>query len=275
MTLACAFMVSEGVVFGADSTTTVAIGADVVQLLNHAQKVFEVGRAGRGRMAICTWGAGRAGLTSHRTIAARLGDAVGRKTTPREAADVLARLVVEASAPVVNTGQPPGVLGYFLGGSTSDREPFCFQLTFDKGQLTTVDSLIVGEARFEGAPQLFKRAYRGFDPDLPVSLHAALEKRLVPQLVPSDDFQKLFVEAFIEAAATLAPSGHRDMPIREAIDFCHMYLHLTIKGFKFRFGPPVVGGPVELAFVSTDRQFRWVRHKPFDSAIEEQDGGLE
>jgi hypothetical protein len=41
---------------------------------------------------------------------------------------------------------------------------------------------------------------------------------------------------------------------------------------KFSHMAPVCGGPVEVAVITTDRRFRWVRHKRFDAAIEE--GGL-
>ncbi len=46
----------------------------------------------------------------------------------------------------------------------------------------------------------------------------------------------------------------------------------TIKTMKFSHMAPVCGGPVEIAVVTTDRKFRWVRHKKFDAAIGE--GGL-
>jgi len=72
MTIAAAYLTSEGVVLGADSTTTVGTGGGVAvaQLLNYAQKIFEVGE--RSRLGVCTWGAGRIGEVSHRTLIARL-----------------------------------------------------------------------------------------------------------------------------------------------------------------------------------------------------------
>ncbi len=63
MSIAAAYFVSEGIVLGADSSTTVMIstpeGGGVVQLLTHSQKVFEVGS--NSRLGICTWGAGSIG----------------------------------------------------------------------------------------------------------------------------------------------------------------------------------------------------------------------
>jgi hypothetical protein len=57
------------------------------------------------------------------------------------------------------------------------------------------------------------------------------------------------------------------LPIREAIDWIHASIHTTIKALKFSHLPPVCGGPVEVAVITTDRFFRWVRHKRFDSAL--------
>ena len=48
----------------------------------------------------------------------------------------------------------------------------------------------------------------------------------------------------------------------------HTYLHLTVKMEKFRFKvPPICGGPIEVAFITTDRFFRWVRHKGFHTPL--------
>ncbi len=72
------------------------------------------------------------------------------------------------------------------------------------------------------------------------------------------------------AVSPLLAAGFTDLPIREAIDFIHTYLHITIKAFKFRYGPPICGGPIEIGFISTDRMFRWAIHKDFRRAIYEQ-----
>jgi hypothetical protein len=63
-----------------------------------------------------------------------------------------------------------------------------------------------------------------------------------------------------------------DLPIREAIDWLHASIYTTIKTMKFSHMTSVCGGSVEIAVITTDRRFRWVRHKGFDSAIGE--GGL-
>jgi hypothetical protein len=57
------------------------------------------------------------------------------------------------------------------------------------------------------------------------------------------------------------------LPLREAIDWIYSCIQSTIKGMKFSRLPPFCGGPVEIAVVTSDRPFRWVRHKSLDVAL--------
>jgi hypothetical protein len=57
------------------------------------------------------------------------------------------------------------------------------------------------------------------------------------------------------------------MPIREAVDFVHFIVTMTAKMTKFAQLPPSVGGPAEVAVITSDRPLRWVRHKTFDAAF--------
>ena len=86
------------------------------------------------------------------------------------------------------------------------------------------------------------------------------------------NFDALYQAAFTKVSQPLVTAGFQDLPIREAIDFLYTYIHITIKAEKFKFGAPTCGGPIEVGFISTDRTFRWVKHKPFYSAIEEEEG---
>jgi hypothetical protein len=267
MTIAAAYLTSEGVVLGADSTTTVSVSSGgqsgVVQLFNHAQKVFEVGAT--GRLAICTWGMGSINGTSHRSLAARLGDLVDAKSlNVSDAADEFAAIV---SAELAKG--PPDVLGYFIGGWTPvTREPQCFKLTWDQAGGLKKDTMTVGMASFAGNPEYFARIFRGFSPSLPQLLLDAIRAKM-PDL--SADFDVAYEKALNEITPVLAVAGATDIPIREAIDYVHSYLHITIKAFKFKFGPAVCGGPIEIGFITTDRPFRWACHKGFGTATYEQE----
>ena len=271
MTIAAAYLTSEGVVLGGDSTTTISFpaqggtpGVVVAQLLNHAQKVFEVGE--KSRLGLCTYGSGSIKGVSHRTIAARLGDKIDQNvTTIENAALLLEQLVVDA----YNQQGDSGLVGYYLGGwDPVSHVPECIHLVFDnKGKLQSKVKLRIGEATFSGSPDYFSRVFRGFDPRFPQLLFDELVKiKGLPE-----GFQNDFEKAFIGVAQQLTAVGFSDLPIREAIDYIHTYLHITIKAAKFRYGPQPVGGPIEIAFITTDRRFRWACHKSHSSAVFEQE----
>jgi len=57
--------------------------------------------------------------------------------------------------------------------------------------------------------------------------------------------------------------------MRDAIDFVHSCISSTIKTLKFSHLSQTCGGPIEIAVITTDRDFRWVRHKEWDAAIKE------
>ena len=67
------------------------------------------------------------------------------------------------------------------------------------------------------------------------------------------------------SARPMLPRAH--LPIRDAIDYVHAGIYCTIKAMKFSNLPQVCGGPIELAVITADRKFRWVRHKSWDAAI--------
>jgi hypothetical protein len=180
MTIAAAYLTSEGVVLGADSATTVSVErpgkpAAVAQALTHAQKVFEVGDAGEGRLGLCTWGSGTVAGISRRTIVARLADKIADDTTVEVACGELHQLVVEAA----KKGPPEqGDVGYFLGGwDPADHAPACYQLRVPAKGKVESRPLEMGQAMFSGAPQFFTRVFRGFDPALPGRMAAALKAR--------------------------------------------------------------------------------------------------
>jgi hypothetical protein len=46
-----------------------------------------------------------------------------------------------------------------------------------------------------------------------------------------------------------------------------LFMQSPIKTMKFSHMAPVCGGLIEVAVITADRPFRWVRHKDLDSAI--------
>jgi hypothetical protein len=268
MTIAAAYLTSEGVVLGADSLTTIERTHDgaTLQLLDHAQKVFELGQA--SCFGVCTWGGGAVGSLSHRTVIARAADRVNQGSS--SVADVAKCLVEVVNEALVGAQLAASLrFGYFVGGHDIDRTPRCCRVGFGvfEGKLVSSESWFqIGQSQFEGAPDYFARLFKGFAVALPNLLLTELRRRN-PELPPS--FEQSFSDAFREVSASVLSAGYADLPLREAIDYIHTYLYTTVKGFKFRFGVPLCGGPIEIGYVSTDRHFRWACHKQFNSAIEE------
>ena len=61
-----------------------------------------------------------------------------------------------------------------------------------------------------------------------------------------------------------------ELPIREAIDWIYANLYATIKTMKFAPLDIICGGPIEVAVITADRNFRWVCHKSLHEAIGKQ-----
>jgi len=168
LTIAAAYLVSDGVVLGGDSSTSVLLetpqGKRVGQLLTNSQKVFEVGND--SRIGFCTWGAGSIGKTSHRTVCARLADQLTNKTNVEEAAQILASIV----QPIVQEQKDPLFVGYYLGGwNINDHSPSCFKIEIDKEQ-KKIEPLQLGMCSFSGNAAYFVRVFWGYDPRLKVDL---------------------------------------------------------------------------------------------------------
>jgi hypothetical protein len=121
------------------------------------------------------------------------------------------------------------------------------------------DRLVEGNIKFWGCPNLMDRLIIGLDFEVYKSILASGKWNGSPK-------------DLLEAIKPNRLAQPRGLPIREAVDWVHASIYTTIKGMKFSHLDPVCGGPVEVAVITTDRLFRWVRHKRFDAAISQ--GGL-
>lgn len=107
---------------------------------------------------------------------------------------------------------------------------------------------------FWGVPQIMERLVFGFD------------SPIIAEIIQSGKWTGSR-EELIDLVLRNQLMSPRLLPIREAIDWVHTVIHTTIRGTKFANWPHWCGGPVELAVITTDRPFRWVRHKSLDAAI--------
>ena len=292
MTIAVCCLCPEGVVLGADSTASLLVPGVGFHYLNHNQKLFELGE--KSTLGVVTWGKASFGPVSHRTILAELADKFVKKP-PRDVADASGLLIDHlwpiyervcgpdiATLKALHTKAPftavavPGSdvrtqkeqaaynqlrmelgLGFCLAGRAGiDRAPAAYEIICDP-LLTkpTPRPLRMGETRCWGTPKVFDRMVAGIDADF------------VQAIVKSG-----FWKGSEQDLLSLLPSHRLELPgapIRDAVDFVHSCIVSTIKTLKFSRLSQTCGGPIELAVVTTDREFRWIRHKEWDAAIKE------
>jgi hypothetical protein len=146
--------------------------------------------------------------------------------------------------------------GFCIGGYTEpDRVPQAFELSFspEDTKPPTPSPIPMHNHRFWGAPNMTHRLIYGCDGDFIHRLTTSGKWVGTPT-----DLQNI-----IDPGRLVQPI----MPIRDAVDFIHTCIYSTIKGLKFSSFSQICGGPIELAVVTTDRKFRWVRHKEWDAAV--------
>jgi hypothetical protein len=143
-----------------------------------------------------------------------------------------------------------------------DRTPQAFETQYspDLTAPAVIQPLQVGTPRFWGVPNLMERLLYGVDYGV---VEAILQSG--KWTGSQSDLFSLIQPFFLGQPLHL--------PIREAIDWIYAAINTTIKAMKFSHLPPVCGGPVEVALITTDRRFRWVRHKRLDSALDQ--GGID
>ena len=108
-----------------------------------------------------------------------------------------------------------------------------------------------------GVPNIAKRLILGAD------------ERLVPDVMNSGHWTGTEADLLVILNQYMLP--HPPLPMRDAIDFVHMCIFSTIKALKFSPYSQTCGGPIEIAVITADRDFRWVMHKSWDSAITDGD----
>jgi 20S proteasome alpha/beta subunit len=289
MTIACCFVVPEGIVLGADSTITTVIDGRP-HYLNHNQKVFQVGED--SQYGIVTWGLTSFGDVSYRTLIGRLADKFEEAAPPSvlDAANIWSNLIWEAYKDAFSKEMERfRELESVISGRaepTTKRE-----ISEDKSQRDELNEIfanlrvgfcIAGYSKRDRMPRAFE-----------IDLNPQLRSQPVAQKVErlrhfgNDDVVSRIIGVFSDEIkrsilnSTFWTGDDRDlnnilanmkldrpdMTIRDAIDFVHYTIYSTIKATKFSTRDKDCGGPIELAVITTDRKFRWVQHKDWNSAI--------
>ena len=135
------------------------------------------------------------------------------------------------------------------------ENPEAYEITFSPLQTgpTQPEVLSIGSAKFWGCPNIIYRLIFGVDFGILDAIMNSGKWTGTPD--------ELF--ALIMPFRLAQPL---DLPIREAIYWVYTSIYTTSQALKFSHLSPVCGGPVEVAVITTDRPFRWVRHKKLDAA---------
>lgn len=286
MTIAACLLTAGGVVFGADSTTTIPLpdenGVPAPHYFHHAQKLFELGE--NASLGVVTWGLGNFDGVSYRCTFAQVGDWVAdaKPTTVLEIAEYFielfwshysatssviapARLRAQEIAPLIGPSEQEELavlkegftVGFCIGGNTgAERSPAAYEILFSPEQATppAPTALEFDRPHFWGVPNIMRRVIYAIEPQL---VDAILESG---RWSGTEKDLMALVEPFVLKRV-------KHLPIREAIDYVHAIISTTCKGLKFSHWQPVCGGPVEIAVVTADRRFRWVKHKSMRQAL--------
>jgi len=152
-------------------------------------------------------------------------------------------------------------IGFCIGGRVrADRTPAAYVVKFQPWDTSPPQSEAIPQNTplFWGQPNMMDR------------LLMALDGTVYQGILNSDHWKGSIadLDALIQPHALYASV---QLPLREAIDWIYSSIYITIKAMKFYKKPQFCGGPIEVAVITADRQFRWVRHKSLGQALDDHD----
>jgi 20S proteasome alpha/beta subunit len=267
MTVVLTVKIHDGVVLASDSATTLYDeGGSIVNVYNTANKIFNLYKG--LPIAGMTWGGGSIGHASISTLSKDLrlrlmGDDADWKID--EGSYTLLDVVNKAKQfffdehYVAQAQKQPPFIGYRIAGYSSGAPlPEVYDLNFTpegcQGPTLIRRQEDVG-INWAGQTEGIQRLILGFGSQTPAAL---LESGLA-----SDRMQSA-LEALRKHNEL--PLAFPAMPIQDAIALAEFLVQVEAALSRFASGPPIVGGPIEVAAVTKHERFKWVERKHYYSA---------
>lgn len=273
MTICVAVCVHDGIVFAADSATSLvertAGGASLISnVYRHGNKVFNLYKG----LPICamTAGMGSIGMAPIHALAKdfrrlmKTGGSeyfIDRDSYSIEAIATMARkfLFEEKYLSLEEPLPAPHSLEFWVGGFSSGAETHeLWKIQIVNGQCEAPLRLRgMGESgvNWGGQPSPVQRLLIGYDPILADALTAAG--------VSDDDLPQLMSMIRARTEVQLHDAA---MPIQDAIDLADFLVETAKRYYRFLPGADTVGGDTDIAVVTRHEQFKWIKRKHFYSA---------
>jgi len=270
MTVVVCLKVYEGMVVGADSTTTAFRIDDkgqavVVNTYDNANKIINLHKD--LPLGLATWGVGGIGTASIPSLAKDLryrfmlepSDAIEpRDYGVEEVAKRTRRFFFDEKFKAAYPSSPPsGLWGFVVFGVSANAdhaEAWMFEIRDGKA---TEPSCVLAQnavgALCYGQPEAVFRLLRGVDVD-------GMFDFLKSKGMSDEDARGWIVEMLQRFSKPMIDSA---MPLQDAIDLVRFLVDLTCRCSRFWLGPQTVGGPIDIATVTKHEHFKWVQRKHF------------
>lgn len=267
MTIAIALTVNDGMVLAADSATTLSRpdgqgNVQFVNIYNSANKLFNVHR--QAAVGMSTWGTGNIGAASMASLAKNFRRdlmAEGSGFNPDEytvadVADRFCNFLQDRLTQAANEGYDVSGIesGFFVGGISSDQEQAeLWEITIAGGAQPVSQQLVQpGDSNvfWRGDTEGISRLLLGIAPGLPAGLVAVG--------VDPNDLEQALQSILPYTEVSLLNVA---MPIQDALDLADFLASVSVQVARFRPDVPIVGGPIDLAAITTHEGFKWVRRK--------------
>ena len=269
MTVCVGIKVYDGLVFAADSATTLVGHAPdgstgVLNVWQHGNKVFNLHK--KLPIAAMTCGMGHIGPASISTLTKDLRrlltkDPDWKLNEKKYTIEQVARHAHKFFADLYNAVDPkppnPHSFEFWVGGIGSDGlRGEAWKIQIENG--TIRDLMLVADQQHDvrvfwgGQTSVINRLLFGFDETLPEALAAT-------------GTEQDAINAFVEGlkANSEVPLAHAAMPVQDAIAVADFLVETTKRLFAFKPGADVVGGDTDIATVTKHEGFKWIRRKHY------------
>ena len=264
MTICVSVKTRQGLVLGTDSMTTIgqSVGGQiqVVKTYSNARKLTQIGQLPIG---VFTYGVGNVGARSIYGLITEFCRNVHAPETVLEIAERLSAFIQPEYQQHYGNDSEEYKLGLYVAGySPESALPEEWSIEFPnaaKPELVQPNDSFNVNWRAITLP--FMRLHQGFD----IRFYEKLAEKML-NIGISEQVMKNIFNMFKEAMEEipLTPSiQFASMPIQNAINFAVYVLQTTIGYTTFESVTPSCGGPLQIAVISEDRGFVWVREPQY------------